>query len=194
MLSLSWDMYVSFPGAMLVGVMWGLSSALYSLLEISLTWSLLTPAQMLLKPDLFPPQILDPTASGGCSLFTLWPLFCGHQISPSKWPTTIFISTMGISLTLLPQQKSESESLPFLHLSPLSYIHTESLCPSNSSIQWALTSKSVHVSEKFLWIRHLFTCLRMRRAGVCVCVAISTLQWEGCQAYHSFPLSPPFWI
>lgn len=146
--------------------------------ELSLTWSLLTPAQMLLKPDLFPPQILDPTASGGCSLFTLWPLFVDtkylHQSDLPPYSSQPWESPS----TLLPQQNLNLNLSHFSISLSLIYTHRVSLSFQLKYPQWALTSKSVHVSEKFLWTRHLLLVLGWGGQG-CACVWLFPLSAMG---------------
>ena len=144
--------------------------------EISLTWSLLTPPpQMLLEPDPFPAQILDPTASVAAvsSLYGL-----------SSWTpnSSIKVSYPHINLNHgnLPLHCCCNKIWIWISLSPfslsLSHTHTQSLSLSFQLKypQWALTSKSVHVSEKFLWIHHLLLGLGWGGQG-CVCGGVSTL-------------------
>ena len=145
MLSLSWDTYVSFPGAMLVGE-GGFPVHYVFFWEISLTWSLLTPPpQMLLEPDPFPAQILDPTASVAAvsSLYGL-----------SSWTpnSSIKVSYPHINLNHgnLPLHCCCNKIWIWISLSPfsLSLIHTHrvSLSPSNSSIHNELWPASLSMS------------------------------------------------
>ena len=170
MLSLSWDMYVSFPGAMLVEEMWGAFQ--YTIFSSGRSawlghfWLLLKCFWDSRPHSLWRLQSLHLMAS-----------LCGHQIASSKWPTTIFISTMGISLYIVAATKSESLSSLFLSLSLIN-THSLSFSFQLKYPQWALTSKSVHVSEKFLWIHHLLLVLGWGGQG-CVCVWVFPLSTMG---------------
>ena len=165
MLSLSWDMYVSFPGAMLVEAMWG---AFQCTIFSSGRSAWLGHFWLLLK------RFWDsrPHSLWWLQSLHLMASLCGHQIASSKWPTTIFISTMGISLYIVAATKSESLSSLFLSLS---HKHTQSLFLLPTQVSTMSFDQQVCPC---LWEVPVdsppFTCLGMRRAGVCVCVGIST--------------------